>query len=281
VRLSPILLSIILVLMLAMPMVPTARATEPDEVVRVFGPTGIFYWSGGVVFGTGSQAKLDANPIALSASGGFAQTGGFSSTSYVNYWSPWENRSNFPPNPATVLSVSIIAIAHSQCARPFTMTMDFWNGVNWTHFTTGTYYTPTTNIPALYSYNVTQAMIDLGAFSAWNAAWLKESSNELTVSVVAWTPAAKALYIDYVGLDYIWTNATTAGGGEGESELNVANISVTGIMGIFGFVGMIAVPAASVWFYRRDGGSKIATAIIALVGFLVCFGMFFGVINGG
>jgi hypothetical protein len=59
------------------------------------------------------------------------------------------------------------------------------------------------------------------------------------------------------------------------------NISVLGLMGITGFVGMIGVPAASIYFLRRDGGSKIYVGVMALVGMTVCFGFFLAAINGG
>jgi hypothetical protein len=107
------------------------------------------------------------------------------------------------------------------------------------------------------------------------------TSTSLTVYLITQTSYGKALYVDYVGLDYIWTNSTTAGGGDPETEFGVMNLDVSGMMGIVGFVGMVGVPAASIWFFRHDGGSKIYIGVMALVAFTVCFGFFLGSINGG
>jgi hypothetical protein len=52
-------------------------------------------------------------------------------------------------------------------------------------------------------------------------------------------------------------------------------------MGMTGFIGMIGVPAATIWFLKHDGGSKIYAGVTALIAFTVCFGFFLASINGG
>ena len=86
--------------------------------------------------------------------------------------------------------------------------------------------------------------------------------------------------VDYVGLSYNYTNWSSSSAGGPASEYNFEYIDVTGIIGIFGFVGMIGLPAVTVWAYRREGGgSKIGYAIFALIGFIICFGLFMGVLE--
>jgi hypothetical protein len=82
-----------------------------------------------------------------------------------------------------------------------------------------------------------------------------------------------SLLIDYIGLEYGWyaPNVSLPGG---SSNLSVSPISVTGIFGTVGFIGMVAIPGAAIWFYRRDGGSKIEAGVMALVAFILCFGLF-------
>ena len=273
-RLTPIILSVALVLMLAMPMLPSIRATPADEVVRTFAPTAIDFYSMGA-YNPEYAKKLDGGSGAIAADYGSITTENHFDPDYASYWSPWENRSNFPPAPATILSVSVISVVHCQIARTYAIRLS----INLPGEASHTFYSPSYSASwadTLQSYNVTADLAAIGMLvpANWSAA---------TVSTYLITDLSygKALYVDYIGLDYSWTNGTGWGGGGAETELNVGGIDVPGIMGIFGFVGMIAVPAVSIWFYQRDGGSKIATAIIALVGFLVCFGMFFGVINGG
>jgi len=282
-RLNAILISVFMVLLLAIPILPTVQGTGPAEIVRVFAPTAAFEITSGVTVGGFYSMKLDGWVDGLSANGpaGYIQTYGFLMNNYANYWPPYGNRSNYPPDNATILSVSIIAIVRCQIPRPFQIYMIFWNGHNYTYGTSPIYYPGW--LDQLFSYNVTATMIAQGAFPAWNATTLKEwSTGNLKVALIGGDPNVKPLYVDYLGLDYIWTNSTTPGGGGSETEFAVMNLDVTGIFGIFGFVGMIAVPAASIWFFRHDGGgSKIYIGIMALVVFTVCFCLFLASINGG
>lgn len=271
-RPSVFVLPILIGLLLIIPAMPLVKATGPAEVVRVFAPTAYGGGNHGTIFGLLQAGKLDGSPEAIMDEGDWVRSNHFTNPSYVNYWTPYANRSNFPPNNATILSISMIAIVWCQIPRSFSLNLEFWNGTGYEYYYGGGWNAAWT--AQLYTHNVTSDR-------NWTASDITDITNHtLSVSVTIGPTSTKAVYIDYVGIDYIWTNSTTSGGTGGESALNVVSIDVPGIMGIFGFVGMIAVPAASIWFYRRDGGSKVATAIIALVAFLICFGMFFGVLNG-
>jgi hypothetical protein len=239
---------------------------------------------------------LDDTPAAITEPNGYAQISNFTFPGYDAYWAPYDNRTFFPPDDATIISVQMIAIVRCQIPQPFYLALEFYNHTtdSLTQITSGSPYFNAGQLDQLYSYNITNCG---GWAPAWNATILKDGAEwgapywgspdtqyGVKISVHIDTYYSRALYIDYIGLDYRWTNATVGTvpetPGVPGSDFNVVSIDVPAIMGIFGFVGMIAVPAASIWFYRRDGGSKVATAIIALVAFLSCFGMFFGVLNG-
>jgi hypothetical protein len=91
--------------------------------------------------------------------------------------------------------------------------------------------------------------------------------------------------LDYLGIYYTWSgpdppiNETIMPSDELPGEFTIPD--VVGLLGMTGFVGMIGVPAASIWFFKRDGGSKIMIGLSALIAFTICFGFFFASINGG
>jgi len=278
-----VLIPIFLVLIL---IAPTVRATGPAEVVRVFAPTAYGMMVFGGYYGELNIKKLDNTPAAIGygVDNAYASTHYFENPSYQNYWAPYDNRSNFPPDNATILSVSMVAVIWCQVPRQFRLYMYLFNGTDET-ISYGNYENAAM-AATLYSYNITTV-------TTWNATMLKADigdpqhgflSPDFTLAFYVQLyggPTNKAVYIDYIGLDYIWTNSTTAGGGGSETDFAVMNLDVSGMMGIVGFIGMIGVPAASVWFFRRDGGSKIYFGVMALVAFTVCFGFFLGSINGG
>jgi len=283
-RFYAFLIPVFMISLLMAPAMPVARATDPDEVVRTFAPTayGSSCYGGGYGPLKGKMLDRDPVPLGLSIDGAFVATWGFQSTSYLNYWNPWQNRSNFPPNNASILSVSMIAIVWSQIARNFDLECRIEGPINTTSIQSPTYTTaPLGSEGVLFSYNITSLYYN------WTPTLVKSTAAQgqigsLTIILSARQPTNKVIYVDYVGLDYIWTNATTAGGGGPETEFGVMNLDVPGLMGIFGFVGMMAVPAASIWFFRHDGGgSKIYVGVMAFVAFTVCFGLFLGSINGG
>lgn len=92
--------------------------------------------------------------------------------------------------------------------------------------------------------------------------------------------------MDYLGIYCLWSGPDpeeyeiVLPGEEGAGG-PFTTPDVIGLMGMTGFIGMIGVPAASIWFFKQDGGSKIYAAVTALVAFTVCFGLFYASINGG
>ena len=263
-----------------------AKAT-PYGSFDVFAPTAKLKGWHDVLYGTGDQAKkLDGTYAFVSGLGSYIQSQDFSSTTYNNYWAPYSNRSAFPPDGATILGVSLIAVVRAQVTKPFTLSIVYgrdWDGDSWSMYmlTSSMFYATTTD--QVYSYNITADLIAEGAITAWNATMLKSTSSDewFYVQLMSWadTPG-HILYVDYVGLSYIWSYPSGGGGGDGEPGI-FTTPDVIGLMGMTGFIGMIGVPAASIWFFRRDGGSKIMIGVSALVAFTVCLGFFLASINGG
>jgi hypothetical protein len=272
-RLYALLIPVFMVSLLVIPAIPSARATGPAEIVRTFAPTANTTAADGAVYNLNGAMKLDSDPIALMDEGAWVSTAFFQNPNYVNYWAPYGNRSNFAPSNATILGVSIIAIVWCQIPRSFSFDFNLWNGTGNTHMYGGAHTAQMT--ATLYSYNVT-------ALYPWNAANIVLSPpNTLVASITIGGTAVKAVYVDYIGVDYIWTNSTTSGGDDPETNFSINSIGVIGLMGMTGFIGMIGVPAASIWMFRRDGGSKIYIGVMALAAFTFCFGLFLASINGG
>lgn len=129
---------------------------------------------------------------------------------------------------------------------------------------------------------------NITSFAAWTPQILK--SSDLCVKIISYSyGVSPSVYceLDYLGLYYVWSGPDPA---EEEqtpySEDEPGAIGpiipdVIGLMGMTGFIGMIGIPAASIWFLRQDGGSKIHAGVMALIGFTVCFGFFYASINGG
>lgn len=127
---------------------------------------------------------------------------------------------------------------------------------------------------------------NITSYATWTPQILK--SSDLYVKILAYSygvsPAVHC-YLDYLGIYYTWSgpdppiNETVIPGGDVPGTYSTPD--VIGLMGMTGFIGMIGVPAASIWFFRQDGGSKIYAAVTALVAFTVCFGLFYASINGG
>ena len=127
---------------------------------------------------------------------------------------------------------------------------------------------------------------NITSFTAWTPQILK--SPDLCVKILSYSygvSPAVYCYLDYLGIYYIWSgpdppiNETIIPGGDVPGTF--ATPDVIGLMGMTGFIGMIGIPAASIWFLRHDGGSKIHAGVMALIGFTVCFGFFYASINGG
>lgn len=118
----------------------------------------------------------------------------------------------------------------------------------------------------------------------WTPAMVKSHSLYTFITSTDHSLSETSLQVDYVGIMYNWTAGPSTYEGAGPIPPGTAvlgYISPIGLIGIFGFVGMVATPPVAVWLSRRDGGSKIYAAVMALVTFTVCFGLFYGSINGG
>lgn len=261
-----------------------AKAT-PYGSFDVYAPTADLKGWHDVLYGSGDQAKkLDGLYAYVTGMGSYIQSQDFISTSYNNYWSPYSNRSAFPPNNATILGVSIMAVARCAVTKPFTLQIVYGDAPSIDSLLSPMFYATTTD--QVFSYNITADMISEGIITAWNASILKSTISDewFYVQLYSWADTGIfVLYVDYVGISYIW--CYPAGGedtefGDGESGVFTMP-DVTGLMGMTGFIGMIGVPAASIWFFRQDGGSKIYAGLTALVAFTVCFGLFYASINGG
>jgi len=289
-----VLIPTFIILILASPILSTVRA-DPDSV-RVFAPTAYLNYEHGVGVGSGNAKMLDMDVAGIDEEMSYIQASSFTSPYYEAYWDPYDNRSFFPPDDATIISVHMIAIVRCQIPQPFFLSLEFYNHTtsSLTQITSGTPYFTATGANTLYSYNITNG----GLAPVWTPTILKDTANwgapnweepetqygvKVSLHVDSWYGGtSRALYVDYVGLDYVWTNTTIgADPGAPGTTFNPVSVDVTGLLGIIGFVGMIGVPAASIWFLRQDGGSKIYTGVMALVAFTVCFGFFYGSINGG
>lgn len=127
--------------------------------------------------------------------------------------------------------------------------------------------------------------INITTLATWTPQTLK--SNNFCVRMMAYSyQTTPAVYydLDYLGIAYLWSGPDPEEFEQiipGDEPGDIALPDVVGIMGITGFVGMIGVPAASIWLFKRDGGSKIYVGVMALVAFTVCFGFFYASINGG
>jgi len=129
--------------------------------------------------------------------------------------------------------------------------------------------------------------VNVTGLASWTPQILK--SNQLCVKIISYsyevTPPYYC-YLDYLGIYYFWSGPDPEEyevvlPGEAGAGGPFTTPDVVGLMGMTGFIGMIGIPAASIWFFRRDGGSKIHAGVMALIGFTVCFGFFYASINGG
>jgi len=127
--------------------------------------------------------------------------------------------------------------------------------------------------------------INITALKTWTPQILK--SINFCVKLIAYTYETIPLVyydLDYVGVFYLWSGPDAPEEEQiipGDEPGELVLPDVIGVIGITGFIGMIATPPAAVWFYRKNGGSKIYFGVMALVTFTVCSGFFLASINGG
>lgn len=267
---ATLILVLVSTLFLLFPCYSFSKAT-PTGTFDVYAPTANSVPSvKSTVLYPNEVKKLDGLSSYLMEEGAWISTMGFLNPIYDNYWPPYSNRSAFPPANATVLSVSILTIIRCPLPRSFQIHLVFTIGETSFNYFSGWLWAGATD--QAFAFNVTANLIAYGKETDWNY---------FTVFLDA-GPAVggKSLYVDYLGISALWTwpGPPSGPGGEGYTSLP---LDVTGTMGMIGFIGMIGVPAASIWFLKRDGGSKIMIGVSALVAFTVCFGFFLASINGG
>ena len=283
-----VLISAFLALLLAIPMLPTAQATlYPYVVSTPSAMDGI--GDGGVGWRyvtTGAKVILDGYQVLFYcpiyplwiASGNFT----------INPWT-------YPPLPimpdnATVLYVNLVAVVKSPSSSSAWFNLqyalnatynDVWTNVaDWYGPTNATWLDGPITYWKTCRVNVTDETVG-GPTGGWSASMINSNDTWVRMYSNDYITYENAILVDYIGLEYVWQYEGGPGGPPPSGNVNIAPIDVPGIMGIFGFVGMIAVPAATIWFSRRDGGSKIYAAVMGFVAFFVCFGLFYASINGG
>ena len=152
------LLPIILLVVLVLPMIPaqSARATTPT-VVTVFAPTAYHTGEMGPYdYGLDDAKKLDSSSISLRF-GSVVFTWSFTSPYYSHYWTPYANRSSFPADNATIISVHALAIAQIPSGMTAKIGITAWS--NGTEYTLQSpVYSHTTGMYVAYEYNMTSAL---------------------------------------------------------------------------------------------------------------------------
>jgi len=194
------------------------------------------------------------------------------------------------PNNATVLYVNLVAVVKLPSASSAWFNLqyalnatynDVWTNVaDWYGPTNATWLDGPITYWKTCRVNVTDETVG-GPTGGWSASMVNSNDTWVRLYSNDYITYPNAILIDYVGLEYTWQYEPFSGWHPPSWEISSEFMSVLGLMGIMGFVGMIGVPAASLWFYRRDGGSKIYAAVMALIGMTVCFGFFLASINGG
>jgi len=244
-------------------------ATAPTRT-EVFGPTAAICNTWGVdIVGSGEGVRLDGYYAHMRGDFAYIRTSDYTLTNYVNYWTPWANRTAFPPANATFNTLSIIVIYRNVLLVSSDIKLEFsyWNGTGLLiknqaiHHISASLFV----IPHIWEYNVTSFVPSL------NITALTNHTGHLSTYIVQYG-AASQLDVDYIGVAYNWTAAPVIPGGP--SSPSVFSFNIIGIMGAFGFIGMIGVPAIAIWFYKHEGGTRIGIAVGALTGFVFCFALF-------
>ena len=135
--------------------------------------------------------------------------------------------------------------------------------------------------PAVPAYYFVLFYSDVTSLETWTPALLKDPQTWVRIYTDDGA-TDHGLYVDYVGFVYAWTlDPGSPPGPPSSGDFSMSMVSPIGLFGIVGFIGMIGVPAASIWFFRRDGGSKVMIGVSALLAFTVFFGLFYASIKGG
>ena len=261
-------IAIILSLIMLTPSYGTVKATW-NGVHDVNAPTAKNTTQSDYAYGAGLGKKLDGLPIYLNSAGRLT-TSDFTDPNYAQFLPFYGNRSDFPPDGALILHVHISWYAQGSSYTFYVVYLEQFIGGVYTSIYTSSW------IWGTGSWNYWESHINETV--AWTASNLTDPTEFRVGLLVLGGPG---LLVDYLGFRYLWTEGPPIPPGGGEIGGAFTMPDVIGLVGITGFIGMIGVPAASIWLFRRDGGSKIYAAVMALVAFIFCAGLFLGSINGG
>ena len=243
----------------------------------VYGPTAVnynctapTYFMGiqiGGVLGPGYAKKLDG-VNALVIEGSWLRTSNFTSTDVAQYWEPYSNRTDFPPNNATIDWVCIELISYvtpgSQSSIHLTLEKNI-SGV-------------ITNIIGEFSFmgmtSPTAHQFDVTDYYDWTPAVLNNHSLISTKLSVTMVIGGSLLAVDYLGLNYRWHYNGTSPPSEPGYNFPGLTLNFSYIFGIVGFMGMIGTLPVAVWYYRQTERSRIEVAVYALIFFCIFFALF-------
>lgn len=172
---------------------------------------------------------------------------------------------DLPPVNATITSVFFTAVVSTRYYRNYSLSYGFDGiyGTNWFH----EHWFEIT--PMGFPYYFINTYWNITSYETWGREVLM--SPYMAVRLFSDDRGTTPLMIDYIGIQYNWTLPE-------EEEANetgvISPLSITGVFGVVGVLGMIAVVPASIWLYRRDGGSKIIAGIVALGTFMFCATLF-------
>ena len=253
---------------------------------NVFAPTArhTATQSYGYIWDLADIKRLDFGYCGLGQ--GAISTYDYTSPYYSHYWPPWNNRASFPPDNATIVSVHALVIMLIPTGRTANMAILVTSNASYTQLLYSGQFTHSNGLFHAYEYNMTTALDSFNHPVNWTAAVLKGGNPEVGygVEITLRSPESGGapVYVDYIGLNYTWSvpaGSPPPSGGGGTNWGLVPMPSVLGIIGVIGFVGMVGIPAISIYFYRQEGGSKLGAGVVALIGFVVCFGLFMSAIN--
>lgn len=264
------IVAIILGLIMLTPSYGTVTATW-NGVHDVNAPTAKNTTASDYSYGVNDAKKLDGNGIYLNFAGRLT-TSDFTDPNYIAFLPYYLNRSDFPPGGSTILHVHLCWYAWGNKYVHYVVYLEQFNGAAYETVYTSAWYWGT-GVWNYWEAHVNETI-------TWTASNLTDPT-EFRVGLLVLGPAGTGLLVDYLGFRYLWTEGPPEYPDDGDIGGTFAMPNVTGLIGMVGFVGMVGVPAASIWFFRRDGGSKIMIGVSALVAFTVCFGLFLGSINGG
>lgn len=244
----------------------------------VFGPTAISYdctdptyFMGlqiGGVMGPNYTTKLDGIN-ALMIEGSWLRTWDFTSTDVAQYWDPYSNRTDFPPNNATIEWVAIEFVGYVAPGSQSSLHLRLDENVsgNLRHVI-GEFSFMAMTFPTQHQFDVTN-------YYDWTPAVLNNHSlisANLSVSMVI---GGSLLAVDYLGLNYRWYyNESAPPNPPSGPAFPKLTINISAIFGMVGFIGMIGTLPVAVWYYRQTERSRIEVAVYALIIFCIFFALF-------